>query len=72
LAEMANTLAAVNKSHNIAWFNAQAFHTAATSLAYLDQAYVRLVANRPALTVKLINHPLPRNSTNRVQEQLIG
>ena len=59
-------------SHSVAWFNGQAYHTAPTSLAYLDQAYLRLIAKRPALSLKLTNYPLPRNSTKRIQEQLIG
>nr|CAB3219611.1 ATP-binding cassette sub-family A member 3-like [Phallusia mammillata] len=61
-----------NTSKNVAWFNDQAYHTPASSLAYMDQAYIRLVTKQPNFTMKLINDPLPRNSTNRIEEQLIG
>uniref|UniRef100_H2Z850 ABC transporter domain-containing protein n=1 Tax=Ciona savignyi TaxID=51511 RepID=H2Z850_CIOSA len=56
----------------IAWFNNQAYHTPATTLVYMDQAYIRMVAGMTNFTMQVVNYPLPRNSTNRVQEQLLG
>ncbi|CAK8673428.1 unnamed protein product [Clavelina lepadiformis] len=60
-----------NATNATAWFNAQAYHTSATSLAYLDQAYIRMVTQRN-FSIRYVNYPLPRNSTNHVEEQLLG
>uniref|UniRef100_H2Z848 ABC transporter domain-containing protein n=1 Tax=Ciona savignyi TaxID=51511 RepID=H2Z848_CIOSA len=61
-----------NNTKAIAWFNNQAYHTPATTLVYMDQAYIRMVAGMTNFTMQVVNYPLPRNSTNRVQEQLLG
>uniref|UniRef100_H2Z852 ABC transporter domain-containing protein n=1 Tax=Ciona savignyi TaxID=51511 RepID=H2Z852_CIOSA len=64
--------ATTNNTKAIAWFNNQAYHTPATTLVYMDQAYIRMVAGMTNFTMQVVNYPLPRNSTNRVQEQLLG
>nr|CAB3219612.1 ATP-binding cassette sub-family A member 3-like [Phallusia mammillata] len=61
-----------NSYENVAWFNNQAYHSPATSLSYLDQAFIRFVANRSDFAMKLINSPLPRKTSARVQEELVG
>ena len=60
-----------SSTHSTAWFNNQAFHTPATSIAYMDQAYLRYTTNRNFL-MSYHNFPLPRNSTERVQDELLG
>ena len=60
-----------NATNATAWFNAQAYHTSATSLAYLDQAYIRMVTQRN-FAIRHVNYPLPRNSTQRVEEEQLG
>ncbi|XP_076823215.1 phospholipid-transporting ATPase ABCA3-like isoform X1 [Clavelina lepadiformis] len=60
-----------NATNATAWFNAQAYHTSATSLAYLDQAYIRMVTQRN-FAIRYVNYPLPRNSTQRVEEEQLG
>nr|XP_018668972.1 ATP-binding cassette sub-family A member 3-like isoform X3 [Ciona intestinalis] len=68
------TNTATNTSKSIAWFNNQAYHTPASTLLYMDQAYIRMVGDGvyKNFTMEIWNSPLPRNSTNRVQEQLLG
>ncbi|XP_039258738.2 phospholipid-transporting ATPase ABCA3-like isoform X1 [Styela clava] len=56
----------------VAWFNAQGWHSSANTLLYADQAYIRWKLNNTGFDLDVSNHPLPRNSSARVQEQLVG
>lgn len=57
---------------SIAWFNAEGYHSTANTLLYANQAYLRWQLNDSKFSLDVSNHPLPRNSSNRVEEQLIG
>ena len=57
---------------SIAWFNNEAYHSIASSLFYLDQAYIRYKTNQSEFTMHVVNEPLPKNTTHRVTEQILG
>ena len=51
-----------------ALYNAEAFHVAATSLMYMDQAYLRYISGRDNFNLQVVNSPLPRNTNGRIEE----
>jgi len=55
----------------IGFYNAEAFHSAATSVLYADQAYIRFISGRK-INLDIINSPLPRASNGRVDEEVFG
>ena len=50
-----------------ALYNAEAFHVAATSLMYMDQAYIRHTSDRNNFNLRVVNWPLPRQVDNKVE-----
>ncbi|XP_054158739.1 phospholipid-transporting ATPase ABCA3-like [Oppia nitens] len=49
-----------------ALFNNQPFHASAISLAAVDTAIVRYVAQNPNYTVSVVNHPLPLTTADKL------
>ncbi|XP_077475481.1 phospholipid-transporting ATPase ABCA3 [Stigmatopora argus] len=52
-----------------AYFNNEGYHTAATALALVDNALFRLLAG-PEASIRVANHPLPRNLSEAARSQL--
>jgi len=53
----------------IGFFNSQAYHTIAISLSYLGNTLMQCFGNRD-FQIKTINHPLPRNSSRLIMENV--
>ena len=50
-----------------AWFNNQAYHSIAVSLAAVDTGILRSVLG-PNVTMTTINHPLPRTAQEKIND----
>ena len=50
-----------------AWFNNQAYHSIAVSLAAADQGILRHKLNK-SYSITTVNHPLPRTALEKVND----
>ncbi|KAH9498375.1 ATP-binding cassette sub- A member 3 [Bulinus truncatus] len=60
------------KSSAIAYFNNQAYHSIAVSLAAMFNGLLKYFTNSSEYNIETFNHPLPRLTTDKIQDAVDG
>ncbi|XP_041362406.1 phospholipid-transporting ATPase ABCA3-like [Gigantopelta aegis] len=58
------------KTKVVAYFNNQAYHSPAITLASMASAFIRFIANNSMVDFEMSNHPLPRSNASKLNDEM--